>query len=374
MKARASVGKVVGNEGELAMAKIGVKDLLEAGVHFGHQTKRWNPKMRDYVYGVKSGIYIIDLAKTMRQLADACNFLQHVVSDGGEVLFVGTKRQAQSVVKEAAEKTGMHYVSERWLGGTLTNNETIKKSIGKMREIDSLLESDAAKSMGKKEQSSLKRQSTKLHRNLGGILEMRKLPAVLVVVDICHEEIAVKEARKLKIPIIAIVDTNANPELVDYPIPANDDAMKSIAVIVNVMADAANIAAELYRKRAAEEKKRLEEERKKAKEEKEKARKAAEAEKKAAAKKKAAEKAKPKAEKKDDVKKDDAKADKKADKADDKKDAEKAPAKKTAPAKKAPAKKAAEKKPAAAVEPKVKDAKSDDKKEEKKKEDKKESE
>jgi small subunit ribosomal protein S2 len=323
------------------MAKIGVTDLLEAGVHFGHQTKRWNPKMRDYVYGVKSGIYIIDLAKTMRQLADACNFLQHVVSDGGEILFVGTKRQAQSVVKDAAEKTSMHYVSERWLGGTLTNNETIKRSIGKMREIDALLESDAAKGMGKKELASLRRQSAKLHRNLGGILDMRKLPAVLVVVDICHEEIAIKEARKLKIPIVAIVDTNANPELVDYPIPANDDAMKSIAVIVNVMADAANIAAELYKKRAEEERKRLEAEKAKAKEEKEKARKAAEAEKKAAAKKKADEKAKPKSEKKSDVKKDDvAEADKAA-----KKEDGKAPAKKS-PAKKTPAKKTAVKKDA----------------------------
>ena len=347
------------------MAKIGVKDLLEAGVHFGHQKKRWNPKMRDYVYGVKNGIHVIDLTKTMRQLADSCNFLQHIVQDGGEVLFVGTKRQAQNVVKEAAEKTNMHYVSERWLGGTLTNNSTIKQSIGKMKEIDGLLGSDKVQGMGKKELASLGRQSAKLHRNLGGILEMNKLPGALVVVDICHEDIAVKEARKLKIPIVAIVDTNANPELVDYPIPANDDAMKSIAVIVNVLADAVNVSMELYKKRVAEEKARLEAEKAKAKEEKEKARKAAEAEKKkaAAAKKADAEKAK----KADDGKKKAAKSDE----VKEEKPAETAPEKtekaepKKAPAKKAPAKKAPAKK---APAKKKDDAETAEKKSEEKKE------
>ena len=166
------------------MAKITVNDLLSAGVHFGHQTNRWNPKMQDYVYGVKNGIYIIDLAKTMHQLADACNFLQHTVANGGDILFVGTKRQAQNVVKEAAENTEMFYVTERWLGGTLTNNKTIKRSVTKMQDIDKLLGSDESKGMRKKELASLGRTSSKLHRNLGGIWDMKKLPAVLVVVDV----------------------------------------------------------------------------------------------------------------------------------------------------------------------------------------------
>jgi len=236
------------------MAKITVNDLLSAGVHFGHQTKRWNPKMKDYVYGVKNGIYIIDLAKTMHQLAGACNFLQHTVAEGGEILFVGTKRQAQNVVKEAAEDTNMYYVTERWLGGTLTNNKTIKRSVTKMQEIDKILESEAAKGMKKKEISSLTRQSNKLHRNLGGIWNMTKLPAALVVVDVCQEHIAVAEAYKLGIPIVAIIDTNANPDKISHPIVANDDALKSIGIIVKLLSGAVKTAAELYQKKIVEEK------------------------------------------------------------------------------------------------------------------------
>jgi small subunit ribosomal protein S2 len=238
----------------LAMATVGVKDLLEAGVHFGHQVKRWNPKMKPFVYGVKNGIYIIDLAKTMRQIADACNFLQHVVAEGGQVLFVGTKRQAQQVVREAAEKTGMFFVAERWLGGTLTNNVTIQKSVKKMMEIDGILDSSEATSMKKKELSSFRRQALRLHRNLDGIREMKKLPAVLVVIDVCHEDIAIREAKKLGIPVVALVDTNGNPEDVDYPIPANDDAVRSIQLILDVCSDAIRISAEIYGKRYAEEK------------------------------------------------------------------------------------------------------------------------
>jgi small subunit ribosomal protein S2 len=234
------------------MATIGVKDLLEAGVHFGHQVKRWNPKMKPYVYGVKNGIYIIDLTKSMRQIADACNFLQRIVADGGQVLLVGTKRQAQQVVREAAEKTGMYYVAERWLGGTLTNNVTIQKSVKKMTEIDEILSSDLS-SMKKKEQSSLRRQALRLHRNLDGIREMKKLPAVLVVIDVCHEDIAIREAKKLGIPVVALVDTNGNPEDVDYPIPANDDAVRSIQLILDVFSDAIRVSAEIYGKRYAEE-------------------------------------------------------------------------------------------------------------------------
>lgn len=236
------------------MGKVTIKDLLEAGVHFGHQTKRWNPNMKEYVYGEKNGIYIIDLTKTMHQLANACNFLQHVVSEGGKVLFVGTKRQAQEVVKNAAEKTGMFHITERWLGGTLTNNATIQKSIAIMDEIDKKINSAEAQSIGKKELASLTRKSLRLHRNLYGIREMKKLPAAIVIVDICHDDIAVQEANKLKIPIVALVDTNGNPEKIDYPIPANDDAVRSIGIIINLFADAISDASVLYQKRAAEEK------------------------------------------------------------------------------------------------------------------------
>ena len=233
--------------------KVTIQDLMECGVHFGHQIKRWNPKMKEYVYGVRNGIYIIDLTKTMHQLSDACNFLQGLVYKGGDILFVGTKRQAQEIVKQAAEKSGMYYISERWLGGTLTNNATIRKSINRMRTIDRTIEKSSS-SMTKKELASLNRKGEKLHRNLDGISEMRKLPAALVIVDTCSESIAVKEARKLNIPIVAIVDTNGNPEDVNYPIPGNDDAIRSIKIMTNVIRDSISVAAELYRAKAAEEK------------------------------------------------------------------------------------------------------------------------
>lgn len=230
------------------MAKITIQDLLEAGCHFGHQTKRWNPKMKHYVYGVKNGISIIDLTKTMFQINDACNFLQHVVSRGGDLLFVGTKRQAQEVIRESAEATGMFYVSERWLGGTLTNNVTIRKSIAKMTEIDKLLSDDEAGKMKKKELSQLTRRTEKLHRDLDGIFDMKKLPAAMIVVDICNDDIAIREARKLNIPVVAIVDTNADPSLVDYPIVANDDAVKSIKLIMDIIIDSIKVAAEINKK------------------------------------------------------------------------------------------------------------------------------
>ncbi|MFA7184044.1 MAG: 30S ribosomal protein S2 [Victivallales bacterium] len=236
------------------MAKITIKDLLEAGCHFGHQTKRWDPRMKKYVYGVRNGISIIDLTKTMHQIADACNFLQQVVAAGGDVLFVGTKRQAQQIVAEVAEKTGMYYVTERWLGGTLTNRVTINKSIAKMYDIDKLLESDEAKGLKKKELASHARNTTKLHKNLDGIAKMKKLPAVLVVVDVNKDDIAVREAVKLKIPVVGICDTNANPELVSYPIAANDDAVKSIKVITDVLISAILVAKEIHQKRVLEEK------------------------------------------------------------------------------------------------------------------------
>ena len=235
------------------MAKISINDLLEAGCHFGHQTRRWNPKMKGYVYGAKNGISIIDLTKTMYQIAEACNFLQRVVANGGDILFVGTKRQIREIIKNLAEETGMFHVSERWLGGTLTNNVTIRKSISKMGEIDKTLESDSAKGMKKKEIAVLARRAEKLHRDLDGIVGMKRLPAALVVVDVCNELNAVREANKLNIPIVAIVDTNGDPSLVDYPVAANDDAVKSVQIITSLFAEAVKIAKEIHQKKVAEE-------------------------------------------------------------------------------------------------------------------------
>jgi len=232
---------------------ISIKDLLEAGCHFGHQTKRWNPKMKEYVYGSKNGISIIDLTKTIHQIADACNFLQRVVIDGGQILFVGTKRQAQQIVRESAEATGMNYVSERWMGGILTNNVTIRKSVKRMQEIDGIIAENADSGLKKKEIVKLTRQNVKLHRDLDGIASMKSLPDALIVIDVCHNANAVKEAMKLNIPIVAIVDTNGNPEGIDYPIAANDDAVKSIKVIMDTFLEAIKDALELYGKRVSEE-------------------------------------------------------------------------------------------------------------------------
>ena len=232
---------------------ITVKDLLEAGCHFGHQTKRWNPKMKEYVYGAKNGISIIDITKTIHQVADACNFLQGAVAKGANILFVGTKRQAQQIVKEASEATDMNYVTERWMGGLLTNNATIRKSVKKMYDIDAIV-ADENTSLKKKEVALLSRQSEKLHKDLDGIASMKKLPDILVIVDVCHDDIAVKEARKLNIPIVAIVDTNGNPDLIDYPVAANDDAVKSIKVIMDTFVETIKDAAEIWGKKAAEEK------------------------------------------------------------------------------------------------------------------------
>jgi len=235
------------------MAKVTINDLLEAGCHFGHQTRRWNPKMKKYVYGAKNGISIIDLTKTMRQIADACNFLQKVVSDGGDVLFVGTKRQIRELVVDLADKTGMFSISERWIGGTLTNNQTIRKSIDKMKEIDGILASDAVNGMKKKEISALTRRVEKLHRDLDGIAGMKKLPAALIVIDVCNEINAVREANKLNIPIVALVDTNGDPSMVDYPVATNDDAVKSVQIITDLFGEAIKIAKEIHLKRVTEE-------------------------------------------------------------------------------------------------------------------------
>jgi small subunit ribosomal protein S2 len=240
------------------MATVTVQGLLEAGVHFGHQTRKWNPKMKKFVYGEKNGIYIIDVTKTIRQIYEACNFLQKIASDGGDILFVGTKRQAQEVIKEAAAKTGMFYVTERWLGGTLTNNLTIQKSIKRMRDLDEKIGSpEKSSAIKKKELAMLSRTNQKLHKNLDGIANIKKLPAALVVVDVCHEEIAVKEAVKLKIPIVALVDTNGYVDNIAYPIVANDDALKSIKIIVDVLAEAVKDASEIYKRFVEENKKNV---------------------------------------------------------------------------------------------------------------------
>ena len=224
------------------MAKVTIKDLLEAGVHFGHQTKRWNPKMKPYIFGSRNNITIIDLTITMRKLAEACKFLHETVAKGGDILFVGTKRQAQEEIVAAAEACGMFYVSHRWLGGCLTNFKTIRNSINKLQAYRKLVETDEFAAKGKKEQSSVRREMTKLDRNLGGIETMKRMPAAIVVVDIAKEHIAVKEARTLGIPVVALVDTNSDPDLVDYIIPGNDAALRSIKVVMDTLVTATKAA------------------------------------------------------------------------------------------------------------------------------------
>lgn len=213
-------------------------ELLEAGVHYGHQTKRWNPKMRDYILEEKNSIYIIDLGLTIDQLQSAADFLRDIVRGGRKILFVGTKKQAQEAVKEAAETTGQLYVNQRWLGGTLTNLSTIRRSVARYKEIQALEKSPAFSRINKAEASSIRREGAKLLHNLGGILEMDKLPDAMVIIDTVREEIAVAEASRLGIPIIAIVDTNCNPEKIDYPIAGNDDAIRAIRVILSKLVQA----------------------------------------------------------------------------------------------------------------------------------------
>jgi small subunit ribosomal protein S2 len=215
-----------------------VPELLEAGVHFGHQTKRWNPKMRPYIFEQKNQIYIINLDETVRQLQRATQFLEEVTRRGGKILFVGCKKQAQQAVKEAALACGQFFVNQRWLGGTLTNLATIRKSIGRLKFIEEIEQSPAFKKMGKQEIAALHREAAKLRRNLDGILEMSQLPDALVVVDTTREQNAVNEARRLNIPTVAIVDTNADPEIIDYPIAGNDDAIRAIRVILQKLVDA----------------------------------------------------------------------------------------------------------------------------------------
>ena len=215
-----------------------IKQLLEAGVHFGHQTKRWNPKMKKFIFGERSGIYIIDLEKTEECINAARDYLLDITSKGEFVLFVGTKKQAQEVVLQEALRSGMYYVTERWPGGLLTNFSTIKKSINRLKEIETMREDGTFVNLTKKEVAHLEKELAKLKKNFSGIVSMEKMPKAVFVVDTKKEETAVKEAKRLSIPVIALIDTNSNPDLVDYPIPGNDDATKSIRVVTTLMADA----------------------------------------------------------------------------------------------------------------------------------------
>jgi len=220
------------------LSLITMKQLLEAGVHFGHQTRRWNPKMKPYIFGARNGIYIIDLQKTVRLFKKAYTFVQDTVASGGTVLFVGTKKQAQDAVYEEAARGGQYYVNQRWLGGMLTNFSTIRQSIDRLNSIGAILEKPEETNFTKKELGMLKRQYEKLDKNLSGIRDMRRLPKVLFVVDSKKETIAVKEARKLGIPIVGIVDSNCDPDEIDYVIPGNDDAIRAIRLFAAKIADA----------------------------------------------------------------------------------------------------------------------------------------
>ena len=220
------------------MVAIALKDLLEAGVHFGHQTKRWNPKMKEYIFGERNGIYILDLGKTLKLFRDAEEFVSRLASEGRTILFVGTKRQAKDVIAEEALRCGMYFVNERWLGGLLTNFATIQRSLGRLRDIEAMSTDGRYDTLSKKEIARNEKERKKLQKNLEGIRGMARLPDAVFIVDTKKEQIAVDEARKLKIPVIGIVDTNCDPDEVDYVIPGNDDALRAIRLFASRMADA----------------------------------------------------------------------------------------------------------------------------------------
>ena len=220
------------------MAVVSMKQLLEAGVHFGHQTRRWNPKMAKYIFTERNGIYIIDLQKTVKKLDEAYNFVRDVAAEGGDILFVGTKKQAQESVREEALRCGMHYVNARWLGGMMTNFRTIRRRIDRMEQINKMREDGTFEMLPKKEVAKLELELEKLEKFLGGVKTMDKLPKAMFIVDPRKERIAVSEARKLNIPIVAIVDTNCDPDEIDYVIPGNDDAIRAVKLIAGAMADA----------------------------------------------------------------------------------------------------------------------------------------
>ena len=234
-----------------SVLSIGIKELLESGVHFGHQTRRWNPKMKPFIFDARNGIHIIDLSKTLVQLEAACDFLSQTVRKGGKVVFVGTKKQAQQCVKDTAKECGQFFVTERWLGGTLTNYNTIKSSIKRLKEIEKMDADGTLANYGKQEQAVIRREAGRLQKYFDGIRAMDKIPAAMFVVDIKREHNAVAEARKLKLPLVAIVDTNCDPDLVEFPIAANDDAIRSIRTILATVGQVITLAqAEFESKRA----------------------------------------------------------------------------------------------------------------------------
>lgn len=242
--------------------EIGIRDLLDAGLHFGHQTKRWNPKMKRYIFDKRNGIHIIDLAKSLVLLKQAQEFVYDVVANGKQVLFVGTKKQAQLAVKETATQYSQPHITTRWLGGTLTNSQTIRKSIERMRELEKMEEDKVFDTLKKKEVARLRNELRKLQRNLSGIADMNKSPGAMFVIDVNREAIAVAEARRLNIPVIALVDTNCDPDPIDFPIPGNDDALRSVKLVLSVLSTGIDAAAKEYAKQAAEVAKRKAEEKK----------------------------------------------------------------------------------------------------------------
>ena len=235
------------------MSVVTMKQLLEAGVHFGHQTPRWNPKMKPYIFGSRNGIHIIDLQKTEKLFEKACDVIRETAANGGKVLFVGTKKQAQDAIEEESQRVGAFYVNYRWLGGTLTNFSTIRKSVDKLKWLESIIDNSNIENYPKKEQIMMKRHKMKLERSLHGIKDLGGLPDVLFIVDPSREYIAVREAKKLKIPIVAIVDTNCDPTLIDYVIPGNDDAIRAIRLFTSKIADAVDQGSQLWQEKLATE-------------------------------------------------------------------------------------------------------------------------
>jgi len=231
------------------MPNITMKEMLEAGVHFGHQTNHWNPKMKPYVYGARNGIYIVDLQQTVERARKACDFVKSVAAEGKKIIFVGTKKQAKEVIQKEAERAGMYYVSERWLGGMLTNFQTVKASIDRLKKIESLKNSDGWNDYTKKEQSGFDRELTKLKKALGGIQDMKKLPGAMFIIDTTKEANAIKEARRLGIPTVAVVDTNCDPAGIDYLIPGNDDAFRSVSLFAKMIADACLEGAQVHQEK-----------------------------------------------------------------------------------------------------------------------------
>ena len=235
------------------MSKELIQNLLEAGVHFGHQTKKWNPKMKPFIFGEKSGIYVIDLEKTAAYLTRACNFVREVASQGAPILFVGTKPQAQTIIEEEAKRCGMFYVNHRWLGGALTNYQTIRNSVRRYKSLILMRGDGTFEALTKKEVAELEKEISKLEKNLAGIAEMGQLPGAMFVIDAKKEDIAVKEANRLGIPVVGIVDTDSDPDLVQYPIPGNDDAIRSIRLITSIIADSVIEGSQKVKRQATEE-------------------------------------------------------------------------------------------------------------------------